>query len=153
MCIAQFGLAQVTIHYHGPGALVADAGCILEALTEYIAPHNHIMPLDLGAKGRYALTQSFVMHANSHAIPAVRLVETSRPTRVVFAFYDTAPCMGACLVLKLCYRTELSWITSPLSERIILVKLSSPLKRRRLLIAHQDMILSNSSLVPRARWV
>jgi len=33
------------------GALVADAGCILEALTEYIAPHDHIMPLDLGAKG------------------------------------------------------------------------------------------------------
>ncbi|KAI0307972.1 FAD-binding domain-containing protein [Multifurca ochricompacta] len=33
------------------GALVADAGCILEALTEYITPHNHIMPLDLGAKG------------------------------------------------------------------------------------------------------
>ena len=107
---------------------MADAGCILEALTEHIAPHDHIMPLDLGAKGRYALTQSFVMHANSHAIPAVRLVETSRPTRVVFAFYDTAPCMGACLVLKLCYRTELSWITSPLSERIIRVKLSSPFK-------------------------
>ena len=34
------------------GALVADAGCILETLTEYIAPHEHIMPLDLGAKGR-----------------------------------------------------------------------------------------------------
>ncbi|KAF8272887.1 FAD-binding domain-containing protein [Lactarius quietus] len=33
------------------GALVADAGCILEALTEHIAPHDHIMPLDLGAKG------------------------------------------------------------------------------------------------------
>ncbi|KAI0068268.1 FAD-binding domain-containing protein [Artomyces pyxidatus] len=33
------------------GALVADAGCILESLSEYIAPHNHIMPLDLGAKG------------------------------------------------------------------------------------------------------
>jgi FAD/FMN-containing dehydrogenase len=42
-----------TFHSHGPGALVADAGCILEALTEYISPHNHIMPLDLGAKGRY----------------------------------------------------------------------------------------------------
>jgi len=40
-------------HFYDPGALVADAGCILEALTEYIAPHNHIMPLDLGAKGRY----------------------------------------------------------------------------------------------------
>jgi len=30
---------------------VADAGCILEALSEHIAPHDHIMPLDLGAKG------------------------------------------------------------------------------------------------------
>jgi hypothetical protein len=39
------------------GALVADAGCVLESLSEYIAPHKHIMPLDLGAKGRY------IMHA------------------------------------------------------------------------------------------
>ena len=43
------------------GALVADAGCILEALSEHIAPHEHIMPLDLGAKGRYAQTHSFVV--------------------------------------------------------------------------------------------
>lgn len=34
------------------GTLVADAGCILESLGDYIAPHNHIIPLDLGAKGR-----------------------------------------------------------------------------------------------------
>ncbi|KAF9056320.1 FAD-binding domain-containing protein [Panaeolus papilionaceus] len=33
------------------GILVADAGCILESLTDYVAPHNHIMPIDLGAKG------------------------------------------------------------------------------------------------------
>ncbi|KAI0793403.1 FAD-binding domain-containing protein [Abortiporus biennis] len=33
------------------GILVADAGCILESLNEYLAPHNHIVPLDLGAKG------------------------------------------------------------------------------------------------------
>ncbi|TDL28415.1 FAD-binding domain-containing protein [Rickenella mellea] len=33
------------------GILVTDAGCILESLTEFIAPHRHIMPLDLGAKG------------------------------------------------------------------------------------------------------
>ncbi|KAJ7597195.1 FAD-binding domain-containing protein [Mycena floridula] len=33
------------------GILVADAGCILQSLTDYVAPHNHIMPLDLGAKG------------------------------------------------------------------------------------------------------
>lgn len=36
------------------GIIVADAGCILEAMSEYLAPHNYIMPLDLGAKGRYA---------------------------------------------------------------------------------------------------
>ena len=32
---------------------MADAGCILQSLTDYVAPHNHIMPIDLGAKGRY----------------------------------------------------------------------------------------------------
>ena len=35
------------------GILVADAGCILQSLTDYLSPHNHIVPLDLGAKGRY----------------------------------------------------------------------------------------------------
>lgn len=34
------------------GILVADAGCILESLSEFLAPHHHIVPLDLGAKGR-----------------------------------------------------------------------------------------------------
>ncbi|GLB36302.1 putative FAD linked oxidases, C-terminal domain [Lyophyllum shimeji] len=33
------------------GILVADAGCVLQSLTDYVAPHNHIMPIDLGAKG------------------------------------------------------------------------------------------------------
>ncbi|KAI0079609.1 FAD-binding domain-containing protein [Panus rudis PR-1116 ss-1] len=33
------------------GILVADAGCILESLSDYLSPYNHIMPLDLGAKG------------------------------------------------------------------------------------------------------
>ncbi|KAF9015312.1 hypothetical protein BDQ17DRAFT_1340832 [Cyathus striatus] len=33
------------------GVLVADAGCILQSLTDHIAPHDHIMPVDLGAKG------------------------------------------------------------------------------------------------------
>jgi FAD/FMN-containing dehydrogenase len=32
---------------------VADAGCILQSLIDYLAPQNHIMPIDLGAKGRY----------------------------------------------------------------------------------------------------
>jgi FAD/FMN-containing dehydrogenase len=34
------------------GVLVCDAGCILENLISYLARHKHIMPLDLGAKGR-----------------------------------------------------------------------------------------------------
>ncbi|KAI0651746.1 FAD-binding domain-containing protein [Trametes meyenii] len=33
------------------GILVADAGCILQSLSDYLVPHNHIVPLDLGAKG------------------------------------------------------------------------------------------------------
>lgn len=33
------------------GIIVADAGCVLESMSEYLAPHHHIMPLDLGAKG------------------------------------------------------------------------------------------------------
>ncbi|KAI6005232.1 hypothetical protein F5J12DRAFT_743325 [Pisolithus orientalis] len=33
------------------GILVADAGCILQSLSDHIAPDSHIMPLDLGAKG------------------------------------------------------------------------------------------------------
>lgn len=33
------------------GALVADAGCILESTDKYLADRGHIFPLDLGAKG------------------------------------------------------------------------------------------------------
>ena len=102
---------------------MADAGCILEALSEHIAPHDHIMPLDLGAKGRYARTPfSF---ANSYAVLAVRSVETCPRMRVDFGSYVMGLCMEACLASKLCYRTGLSWITSPPSERIILVKLQA----------------------------
>lgn len=87
---------------------MADAGCILEALSEYIAPHNHIMPLDLGAKGRYDQIQLFFVHANIYAISAVRLVETFRRMPVDFVLYDTDPCTELCLVSKSFYQTELS---------------------------------------------
>lgn len=33
------------------GALVCEAGCILENLDNYVRKHDLIMPLDLGAKG------------------------------------------------------------------------------------------------------
>lgn len=35
------------------GALVCDAGSILEVLDKYLEERGYIMPLDLGAKGRY----------------------------------------------------------------------------------------------------
>lgn len=92
---------------------MADAGCILEALSEYIAPYDHIMPLDLGAKGRYDQIQLLLVHANIYVTPAVKLVETFRRMQVDFVFYDTAHCTELCLVSKLFYQTELSWITSP----------------------------------------
>jgi FAD/FMN-containing dehydrogenase len=44
-------MSQVRSFDSVSGILVADAGCILQSLTDYVAPHNHIMPLDLGAKG------------------------------------------------------------------------------------------------------
>lgn len=33
------------------GVLDCDAGCILETLDRHVQEYNHIMPLDLGAKG------------------------------------------------------------------------------------------------------
>lgn len=75
---------------------MADAGCILEALSEHIAPYDHIMPLDLGAKGRYGQVQLLLVHANIYAISAVTSVETFRRMLVDFVFYDTAPCTELC---------------------------------------------------------
>lgn len=35
------------------GILTADAGCVLEVLDNWLAEKGYMMPLDLGAKGRY----------------------------------------------------------------------------------------------------
>ena len=43
---------------------MADAGCILQSLIDYLAPQNHIMPIDLGAKGRCALSLDYVEKVN-----------------------------------------------------------------------------------------
>jgi hypothetical protein len=56
------------------GVLVADAGCILENLTNYLAPHKHIMPLDLGAKGR-SVTHSYYHFSDSVSSSACTLHE------------------------------------------------------------------------------
>lgn len=53
------------------GALVCDAGCILEVLDNYLAERGYIMPLDLGAKGRYderqdLMYRSIVLKLSAH---------------------------------------------------------------------------------------
>ncbi len=42
---------QIRSFDEGSGALVADAGCILETVDNYLAERGYVFPLDLGAKG------------------------------------------------------------------------------------------------------
>ncbi|KAJ7293389.1 FAD-binding domain-containing protein [Mycena rebaudengoi] len=62
------------------GILVADAGCILQSLTDYVAPHNHIMPIDLGAKGSCHIGGNVATNAGG-----LRLLRYWLPSR----FYGT----------------------------------------------------------------
>ena len=51
------------------GILVCQAGCILESLDKLMEDHGFIMPLDLGAKGRYTGVYCLVIlskHVNVH---------------------------------------------------------------------------------------
>ncbi|GAA5820102.1 hypothetical protein JCM3770_003353 [Rhodotorula araucariae] len=45
------GLNQIRDFDDVSGILTADAGCILETLSNYLHPKGYMMPLDLGAKG------------------------------------------------------------------------------------------------------
>ena len=38
--------------------LTCQAGCVLERLNSYLEPHSLMMPLDLGAKGRWGQTRN-----------------------------------------------------------------------------------------------
>ncbi|OBZ79472.1 D-lactate dehydrogenase [cytochrome] 2, mitochondrial [Grifola frondosa] len=44
-------MASIRSFDDASGILVADAGCILQSLSDYLTPLNHVVPLDLGAKG------------------------------------------------------------------------------------------------------
>lgn len=59
------GVLRWLIQIIKPGVLVADAGCILQSLIDYLVPHNHIMPIDLGAKGRCAPVPIPFVHSRS----------------------------------------------------------------------------------------
>ncbi|GAA5834305.1 hypothetical protein JCM9279_004279 [Rhodotorula babjevae] len=45
------GMNQIRDFDDVSGILTTDAGCILEVLSNYLAPKGYMMPLDLGAKG------------------------------------------------------------------------------------------------------
>lgn len=60
------------VYFPHAGILVAEAGCILQSLTDYVAPHNHIMPIDLGAKGRCVHIKRSRDHSYLQAVKAVK---------------------------------------------------------------------------------
>ncbi|GAX81645.1 hypothetical protein CEUSTIGMA_g9073.t1 [Chlamydomonas eustigma] len=45
------GMTRILSFEESSGALVAEAGCVLQALDDHVTGHGYIMPLDLGAKG------------------------------------------------------------------------------------------------------
>ncbi len=86
------------------GILVADAGCILQSLTDYLAPHNHIVPLDLGAKGRCGDIQPPA--GLTDILIVVKLEATCPPMLVASGSSVTVPCTALYLDWRLCFPTE-----------------------------------------------
>ncbi|EAU92870.2 D2HGD protein [Coprinopsis cinerea okayama7 len=72
---------QVRTYDPVSGILVADAGCILQSLTDHVAP-DHIMPIDLGAKGRQ--------------VPAIFRTTPTMLTRSPFQLSDWRKCRNKC---------------------------------------------------------
>lgn len=57
------------------GALVAQAGCILQSLDDYVSQRGYIMPLDLGSKGSCHIGGNVATNAGSHTLTAQRLLK------------------------------------------------------------------------------
>lgn len=49
------------------GVLVAQAGCILQNLEEYVAERGYTMPLDLGSKGSCQIGGNVSTNAGAHS--------------------------------------------------------------------------------------
>lgn len=76
---------------------MADAGCILQSLTDYVAPDNHIMPIDLGAKGRYVVNNGHLPTLSPiHSQEVVRLAGTSLPMPGDYVSFVTAHYTAQC---------------------------------------------------------
>lgn len=140
------------------GILVCDAGCILESLSEYLVPHKHIMPLDLGAKGRSVCPACSVSNLDSGltlrlSILAARSVGTFRRMQEVFGSCGTVHSMGPFLAWKLSCPMVVSWINLRHSAKITPVGRTRTYPMHRLTRSRQDTISSSSSLEQRAHSV
>lgn len=80
--------------------MTCDAGCVLEVLDNWLAEKGYMMPLDLGAKGRYVIRFTFHVSMAKHLFLVVILVETLLPTLVVSVCYVMAHFMVLCLVWR-----------------------------------------------------
>jgi hypothetical protein len=47
------------------GVLIADGGCVLETLMQHVEKEEHILPFDLGAKGRRGFSFCTITTVNS----------------------------------------------------------------------------------------
>ncbi len=81
------------------GILVADAGCILQSLTDYVAPHHHVMPLDLGAKGRCVVRANHLVY-DFMLCTAARLVEMLPRMQVAYGLLRYGSLHGSILGLE-----------------------------------------------------
>lgn len=94
---------------HLSGVLIADAGCILETLSLHLAEHDHIMPLDLGAKGRCVCnTILYPIPILLPIVSAVKSAETSLLTPVDCDCCDTDRYTGLSWDLKSFFPMDLS---------------------------------------------
>lgn len=48
--------------------VVAEAGCVLEALDQHLASFDLMMPIDLGAKGRFVQPRSITLLKHTHTV-------------------------------------------------------------------------------------
>jgi hypothetical protein len=122
------------------GVLVADAGCVLETLIEHIGKEDHIMPLDLGAKGRSVVLIWSPTHKLKWIVTAARLEATSLPTQAVYDCCDTARCTVRSLVSKSYFLTAPYLTSCPHCARTI------PVSELRLRLALWSYRLSGYDL-------
>lgn len=74
------------------GVLVAQSGCILQTLDEYVQQQGYIMPLDLGSKGSCMIGGNVSTNAGASG----QLYVSQGPVSAQWA--ARCPCMQSCFM-------------------------------------------------------